>query len=75
LSIGIELENPPILGLVNDIFMLADNKAGGSGSSGSGSSGSGSVKLKTHPWPSNCVFPDAVTSICLPKRSSGFIIQ
>jgi len=38
-----------MLGLVNDIFMLADNKAGGSGSSGSGSSGSGSVKLKTHP--------------------------
>jgi len=28
--------------------------------------GVGSVKLKTHPCPSNCVLPDAVTSICLP---------
>ena len=33
--IGTELENPPMLGLVNDIFMLAYNNITGSGSSGS----------------------------------------
>jgi len=65
-SIGIELENPPILGLVNEIFTLADNKTGGSGLSGSGF-----VKLKTHPCPSNCILPEAVISICLPERSGG----
>jgi len=40
--IGRELKNPPMLGSVNDIFILADNKTVGSGSGSITSSITGS---------------------------------